>query len=126
MPTITIREKLDRTAAVAPNLETSVSPSSESSITRLVTFAKCSRCDFEWLPRVQNPVKCPHCKTDLWNVPRAQNLPGKPAPTRKGKARGKSFNSDYNPRRSSKKTLQLNSADSILRDDANKSGNLGL
>ena len=100
MPKITTRENLDQTPKALPDTAP-LSPGGESSVTRLVTLAKCLRCGFEWLPRVQNPVKCPSCKTDLWNVPRAQNLPGKPAPTRKGKPRGKSFSSDYNPRRAS-------------------------
>lgn len=97
MPTITTRENLDRTPAAAPGSQTPEVPGGNSSITRLVTLAKCLRCGFEWLPRVQHPVKCPHCKTDLWNVPRANNWDGKPAPTRKGKPRGKPFTTKNQP-----------------------------
>ncbi len=93
MSSITTRENLDD----APALGTTGADG--ASITRAVTLAKCLRCGFEWLPRKANPVKCPHCQTILWNVPRAQQLPGKPAPTRKGKPRGKAFSADYNPRR---------------------------
>ena len=51
----------------------------------------CLRCGYEWFSRVQNPSQCPSCHSVLWNTPRAQQLEGKPAPTRKGKARGGSF-----------------------------------
>ena len=51
----------------------------------------CLRCGYEWFSRVQNPSQCPSCHSVLWNTERAQQLPGKPAPTRKGKARGGSF-----------------------------------
>lgn len=68
------------------------SPSEEGTlVTRTVAMARCLRCGFEWLPRVECPVKCPHCKTHLWNVPRAYALPGKPTPTRKGRPRGRSM-----------------------------------
>ncbi len=60
-------------------------------ITRTIALAKCLRCGFEWLPRVECPAKCPHCFTPYWNVPRAYALPGKPKPTRKGKPRGRSM-----------------------------------
>lgn len=62
-----------------------------SSVSRVVTFAKCLRCEFEWLPRKATPVKCPNCQSALWNVPRANRKEGKPAPTRKGKPRGRSM-----------------------------------
>lgn len=71
----------------------------EASVVRAVTLAHCLRCGFEWLPRKEHPVRCGRCRSPLWNVPRAQQLPGKPAPTRKGKPRGKGFSSEYNPRR---------------------------
>ena len=70
------------------------------SVTRSVTFAKCLRCDFEWIPRVETPAKCPKCKSALWNVERAQKLAGKAAPTRKGKPRGRPLTSG-DPRHSS-------------------------
>ena len=56
--------------------------------------AVCLRCGYQWFPRVENPAKCPHCSSPLWNTERAQQLPGKPAPTRKGKARGATFDSE--------------------------------
>lgn len=95
MSTITTREHLDDAPALGR------SQVGNPSITRAVTLAKCLRCDFEWLPRKANPVKCPHCGTPLWNVPRAQQLPGKPAPTRKGKPRGKPLQKGGDPRHSS-------------------------
>lgn len=54
--------------------------------------AHCLRCGYQWFPRVETPVSCPHCFSKLWNTPRAQRRAGKPAPTRKGKARGLPFN----------------------------------
>ena len=56
--------------------------------------AVCLRCGYQWFPRVENPARCPHCSSSLWNTERAQQLPGKPAPTRKGKMRGIAFNSE--------------------------------
>ena len=55
--------------------------------------AHCGRCGFDWFPRVAEPVRCPDCGSTLWNTPRAQQLPGKPAPTRKGAPRGAQFTS---------------------------------
>ena len=26
----------------------------------------CLRCSWEWVPRVENPKKCPRCKSYLW------------------------------------------------------------
>lgn len=56
--------------------------------------AHCLRCGNDWVPRVSRPSRCPKCASVLWNTPRAQKLPGKPAPTRKGKRRGGSFTSE--------------------------------
>lgn len=72
-------------------LEGGVASESGTLVTRSIALAKCLRCGFEWLPRVDCPVKCPGCKTHLWNVPRAYALPGKPKPTRKGRPRGRSM-----------------------------------
>ncbi|HEX8464773.1 MAG TPA: hypothetical protein VF627_09180 [Abditibacterium sp.] len=94
MSSTTTNATLDQAPALeerAPN---------EASVVRAVTLAHCLRCGFEWLPRKEHPVRCGRCRSPLWNVPRAQQLPGKPAPTRKGKARGKSFSPEYNPRKS--------------------------
>ncbi len=75
-----------------------------SSVERTVMFARCLRCGFEWLPRVPNPKRCPHCVSALWNVPRANKLADAPAPTRKGKARGVAFASGAaNPRSNSRR-----------------------
>ena len=95
MSQITIRENLEDTPL------SSVQPRSESAVSRVVTLAKCLRCGFEWLPRVENPAQCARCRSGLWNVPRAQQLPGKPAPTRKGKPRGRAL-VPGDPRHSSK------------------------
>ncbi len=85
MPTITTREHLEE----APALE--APGAGDTTVTRAVTLARCLRCSFEWMPRVASPSHCARCKTSLWNVPRAQQLPGKPAPTRKGKPRGRAL-----------------------------------
>lgn len=34
---------------------------------------KCKRCNFEWLPRVENPKACPNCNSRLWKKDRATN-----------------------------------------------------
>ncbi len=94
MPTITTRENLNNSPAVDDLLSQQTPAPDEAqnpSITRAVTLAKCLRCGFEWLPRKASPAQCAHCRSSLWNVPRAQQLPGKPAPTRKGKPRGRAF-----------------------------------
>lgn len=44
----------------------------------------CGRCDYQWWPKSDpaiNPVRCPHCKSPLWDTmrtrPRRQTqLPG--------------------------------------------------
>ncbi len=72
-------------------LEGGTPSESGTMVMRSVALAKCLRCGFEWLPRVECPVKCPHCRTPLWNVPRANVMPGKPAPTRKGRPRGRTM-----------------------------------
>lgn len=33
-------------------------------------FLKCLRCGYKWPPRVENPKKCPGCKSEYWNKPR--------------------------------------------------------
>lgn len=90
MSDITTRENL------AQSLELE---SGTTSVTRAITLAKCGRCGFEWVPRVAVPSRCPHCGSVLWNVERAQKLPGKPAPTRKGKPRGKPLEAGFDARR---------------------------
>ena len=101
MPAITTRKNLDHSPVVNNQLEQSAEANQTSSVTRAVTLARCLRCGFEWLPRVEKPAQCARCRSTLWNVPRAQQLPGKPAPTRKGKPRGRAFVPD-DPRHSSK------------------------
>jgi predicted Zn-ribbon and HTH transcriptional regulator len=32
--------------------------------------AICLRCGWSWIPRVENPASCPHCKNPKWNIPR--------------------------------------------------------
>ena len=72
-------------------------------VTRNITLCKCLRCEHEWAARVESPVRCPSCGSVLWNTERAQQLAGKPAPTRKGAARGKSFQDGFDARRTEKK-----------------------
>ncbi len=68
--------------------------------------AVCLRCGWQWFPRVEHPARCPHCSSALWDTPRAQRLPGKPPPTRKGKARGASFDSESATRAINKRHAQ--------------------
>lgn len=28
---------------------------------------KCKRCDHTWIPRTENPILCPFCKSKYWN-----------------------------------------------------------
>ena len=28
---------------------------------------RCIKCGLEWVPRIENPRVCPHCKSYLWN-----------------------------------------------------------
>ena len=95
MSRITTREDLENTSLI----EGASEQPDATSVTRAVTLARCLRCGNEWLPRVPDPVACPRCKSRLWNVPRAQQLPGKPAPTRKGKPRGKPLQPGFDERR---------------------------
>ena len=43
---------------------------------RLMELLTCLRCEdengkpYEWLPRVPNPKRCPHCMSPLWNKAR--------------------------------------------------------
>ena len=80
-------------------LEGGAASESDTRVMRSVALARCLRCGFEWLPRVECPVKCPHCRTPLWNVPRANVYPGKPAPTRKGKPRGRTMPKEQKEKR---------------------------
>ena len=58
------------------------------------SLATCTRCGYEWFTRTKIPVRCPNCKSTYWNQPRTYKLDGKPAPTRKAKARGATFSSE--------------------------------
>lgn len=29
---------------------------------------KCKRCEYEWLPRLENPRQCPLCKSYSWEI----------------------------------------------------------
>jgi len=33
---------------------------------RLKDSAKCTRCDWVWIPRKPEPIACPHCKSYEW------------------------------------------------------------
>lgn len=35
-----------------------------------VTLVECLRCHFTWLPRVQQPARCPKCGSRVWNEPK--------------------------------------------------------
>lgn len=96
MPQITTRENLESTP-LAPN------QLGEATVNRVVTLAKCLRCGFEWMPRSAHPAKCAKCHTALWNVPYAVQKAGKPAPTRKGKPRGKPLEAGFDERRQLKR-----------------------
>jgi len=38
----------------------------------ITTLLKCQRCQWEWYPRQSVlPERCPHCKSRLWQTPRA-------------------------------------------------------
>ena len=84
--------------------------------------AVCLRCGWQWFPRVEHPARCPHCSSALWNTPRAQQLPGKPAPTRKGKARGAAFNSETGTRAVTKRHARAKAAQSKSRAEAAREG----
>lgn len=81
----------------------------QTSVTRTVTFLRCLRCEFEWLPKASNPQpkRCPNCTSSLWNVPRANKWEGAPPPTRRGKPRGVAFGKgDENPQRKARKEAE--------------------
>ena len=37
-----------------------------------MTKKKCKKCKHEWLPRVENPIECPHCKSRDWKEDKAK------------------------------------------------------
>ena len=39
-------------------------------MTRLMELLTCLRCQHTWLPRVENPVRCPSCNSPIWSKPR--------------------------------------------------------
>ena len=79
---------------------TGTAPEAEAQAAPVVArpLAHCLRCGYQWFARVSQPAQCPHCHSTLWNTPRAQQLEGKPAPTRKGKRRGGSFTPESSAR----------------------------
>lgn len=50
----------------------------QSNLTKTVTYLRCLRCDAEWVPRVQNPKRCPNCQSTKWYIPRGQLKVGRP------------------------------------------------
>lgn len=36
----------------------------------MLNFNNCCKCNHKWLARVENPVQCPKCKSNLWNIAR--------------------------------------------------------
>lgn len=68
-------------------------------VTRAVTLCRCLRCDFEWVPRVAQPVRCPSCASKQWHLPRFNRKAGRPTPTAKGKPRGRALASGFDARR---------------------------
>lgn len=34
----------------------------------------CKRCGHSWLPRTDNPQKCPKCGSYRWNVPKGETI----------------------------------------------------
>lgn len=71
-------------------------------ITRAVTLCRCLRCEFEWVPRVAQPVRCPRCASKEWHLPRFYRKAGRPAPTAKGQPRGRALAKGYDARRRQK------------------------
>ncbi len=43
---------------------------------KLGEIQKCLRCNHEWLPRQEEIVQCPKCKSAYWNVPKKENKNG--------------------------------------------------
>ena len=38
-------------------------------VKKMVDFFKCTRCDYEWYPRGNEPPKtCPKCRSPYWDV----------------------------------------------------------
>src|SRR6266481_4106819 len=35
---------------------------------------KCQRCLGRWIPIIQNPKRCPHCKSQYWDQPRQRRI----------------------------------------------------
>ena len=33
----------------------------------IVEVCECSRCGHRWIPRINNPVMCPKCKSYYWD-----------------------------------------------------------
>ena len=31
---------------------------------------KCKRCNWTWIPRTENPLTCPKCRSPFWDKPR--------------------------------------------------------
>jgi predicted Zn-ribbon and HTH transcriptional regulator len=46
----------------------------ESKVTVEVVKNKCLRCGWEWVPRLEDPRLCPHCKTAYWDVPKGEKI----------------------------------------------------
>lgn len=64
-----------------------------------LTLCECGRCGNLWKPRVANPVRCPACRSDLWDKPRVYQVQGQEAPTQKPKPRGLGFRKGFDARR---------------------------
>lgn len=37
-------------------------------------YRKCSRCQYEWVPRKEYVRICPKCKSPYWDIPRREGL----------------------------------------------------
>ena len=35
---------------------------------------KCKRCGYTWIPRTNDPITCPSCRSPYWNKERKNNL----------------------------------------------------
>ena len=39
-----------------------------------VLICVCERCEYEWQPRLTDPIFCPQCKSPSWNKKRRTKL----------------------------------------------------
>ena len=69
-----------------------------------VRLNQCLRCGSLWMERERGTVKCPSCRSALWNTPRVYQREGAPPPTQGAKPRGRAFQTGHDSRRVEKQT----------------------